>query len=167
MEGRKCFIYRCTQLILFTVIWRWRYGKGPLIAARDLLYAPSHRQDITYHSLCFTSRGALAGTRNSSVGLLWRSKILKEGNVLFNNTFNTFYLGLYGVRDMVKDHSDSERGNTVSPLHGLLFPTSSKVSIICTITHRGYDIPHSLFHQSWKISIGPLWRINDNEWMNV
>ena len=32
------------------------------------LYAPSHRQDSTYHSLCYTSRGALAGTRNSSMG---------------------------------------------------------------------------------------------------
>ena len=28
------------------------------------LYAPSHRQDSTYHGLCYTSRGALAGTRN-------------------------------------------------------------------------------------------------------
>ena len=27
-------------------------------------YAPSHRQDNTYHGLCYTSRGALAGTRN-------------------------------------------------------------------------------------------------------
>ena len=34
---------------------------------------------------------------------------LKEGNVLFNNALNTFYLRLYGVRHMVKDHSDSER----------------------------------------------------------
>ena len=33
----------------------------------------------------------------------------KEGNVLFNDTLNTFYLRLYGVRHMVKDHSDSER----------------------------------------------------------
>ena len=32
------------------------------------LYAPSHRQDDTYHGLCYTSRGALAGTRNSSMG---------------------------------------------------------------------------------------------------
>ena len=31
---------------------------------RFLLYAPSHRQDNTYHGLCYTSRGALAGTRN-------------------------------------------------------------------------------------------------------
>ena len=35
------------------------------LAARVLLYAPSHRQDNTYHGLCYTSRGALAGTRNS------------------------------------------------------------------------------------------------------
>ena len=35
------------------------------LTARVLLYAPSHRQDSTYHSLCYTSRGALAGTRNS------------------------------------------------------------------------------------------------------
>ena len=38
------------------------------LTARILLYAPSHRQDNTYHSLCYTSRGALAGTRNSSMG---------------------------------------------------------------------------------------------------
>ena len=34
------------------------------LAARVLLYAPSHRQDSTYHGLCYTSRG----TRNSSMG---------------------------------------------------------------------------------------------------
>ena len=33
----------------------------------------------------------------------------KEGNVLFNDALNTFYLQLYGVGHMVKDHSDSER----------------------------------------------------------
>ena len=33
------------------------------LTARVLLYAPSHRQDSTYHGLCYTSRGALAGTR--------------------------------------------------------------------------------------------------------
>ena len=38
------------------------------LAARVLLYAPSHRQDSTYHGLCYTSRGALVGMRNSSMG---------------------------------------------------------------------------------------------------
>ena len=35
------------------------------LTARVILYAPSNRQDNTYHGLCYTSRGALAGTRNS------------------------------------------------------------------------------------------------------
>ena len=38
------------------------------LTARVLLYAPSYRQDNTYHCLCYTSCGALAGTRNSSMG---------------------------------------------------------------------------------------------------
>ena len=43
-------------------------GYSYRLTARVLLYVPSHRQDNTYHSLCYTSRGALAGTRNSSMG---------------------------------------------------------------------------------------------------
>ena len=38
------------------------------LTARVLLYVPSHRQDSTYHGLCYTSRGALTDTRNSSMG---------------------------------------------------------------------------------------------------
>ena len=44
--------------------------------------------------------------------------IRKEGTVLFNNTLNTFYLRLYGVKHMVKDHSNCKRGNPLPP-HGL------------------------------------------------
>ena len=63
------------------------------------------------------------------------SDIRKEGNVLFNDALNTFYLRLYGVRHMVKDHSDSERGNPLPP-HELLFSINSKGSFICTIPDR-------------------------------
>ena len=35
---------------------------------------------------------------------------------------------------MVKDHSDSEKGNPLPP-HRLLFPISRKGSFICTIPH--------------------------------
>ena len=49
----------------------------------------------------------------------------KEANVLFHDALNTFYLRLYGVGHMVKDHSDSEKGNPLPP-HGLLFPINSK-----------------------------------------
>ena len=31
------------------------------LTTRVILYAPSHRHDSTYHGLCYTSRGALAG----------------------------------------------------------------------------------------------------------
>ena len=205
------------------------------LTARVLLYAPSHRQNITYHNLCYTSDGALAGTRNSyrrrmhfifkyenGCGrfefllspLHWpceihagvheisrRVEVLlrrrqhqlhrpvvhdatrstrwtehwtrlagtalhqltgqadglcttrtqqaldeylnttskhnsqegrKEGRVLFNVTLNTFSYGYIESHIMVKDHSDSKRGNLLLP-HGLLFPISSKGSFICTI----------------------------------
>ena len=69
---------------IFTVIWRQTWLRTILIVrketrcrhigysfrltARVLLYALSHRQDSTYHDLCYTSRGGLAGTRNRSMG---------------------------------------------------------------------------------------------------
>ena len=62
--------------------------------------------------------------------------VMEEGNVLFNDALNTFYLQLYGIRHMVKDHSDREIGNLL-PTHGLLFPISSKGSFICIIPQTG------------------------------
>ena len=50
-------------------------GYSYRLTARVLLYAPSHRQDNTYHGLCYTSRGALAGKRNSSMGPLHEGSI--------------------------------------------------------------------------------------------
>ena len=69
-----------------------------------------------------------------------RCKWRKEGNVLFNDTLNTFYLRLYGVRHKVNDHSDSERGNPLPP-QGLLFPISSNGSFICTIPETAFVTP--------------------------
>ena len=56
---------------------------------------------------------------------------MKEGNILFNDALKTFYLRLYGVGHMVKDHSDSQRGNPLPP-HGLLF--------LININSKGYFI---------------------------
>ena len=50
--------------------------------------------------------------------------------VQFNPFRASCYLGLYGVRHVVKDQSDSERGNLLPP-NELLFPISSKGSFIC------------------------------------
>ena len=60
----------------------------------------------------------------------------RERNVLFNDALNTFYLRLYGVRHMVKDHSDIEKGTPLPP-HRLLLSISSKGSFICTIPQTG------------------------------
>ena len=87
------------------------------LAARVLLYAPSHTVRIT-HTTAFAI------------------PIERERNVLFNDSPNTFYLRLYGVRHMVKDHSDSEKGNPLPP-HRLLLSINSKGSFICTIPHTG------------------------------
>ena len=64
---------------------------------------------------------------------------------LFNDALNTFYLRLYGVRHMVKDHSDSEKGNPLPP-HRLLLLINSKGSFICTIRHSTgfFDICYSI-----------------------
>ena len=40
------------------------HGYSFRLAARVLSYASSHKQDSTYHSFCYTSRGAPGGTRN-------------------------------------------------------------------------------------------------------
>ena len=61
---------------------------------------------------------------------------------LFNDALNTIYLRLYGVGHMVKDHSDNERGNLLSP-HGLLFSISSKGSFICIIPQIGKYIHYT------------------------
>ena len=60
----------------------------------------------------------------------------REINVLFNDALNTFYLRLYGVRHMVKDHSGSKKGNPLPP-HRLLLSINSKGSFICTIPQTG------------------------------
>ena len=100
VEGRKEMFYLTTHSTHFIYgymasdIWlrtipivrketRCRHiGYSFRLTARVLLYAPSHRQDSTYHGLCYTSRGALAGTRNSSMGSFWWSFILPhKGNI--------------------------------------------------------------------------------------
>ena len=57
--------------------------------------------------------------------------------MFYLTTHSTHYiLRLYGVRHMVKDHSDSEKGNRLPP-HRLLFPINSKDSFINDSTYHG------------------------------
>ena len=60
-----------------------------------------------------------------------------EREMFYLTMYSThFYLRLYGVRHMVKDHSDSEKGNPLPP-HRLLLSINSKGSFICTIPQTG------------------------------
>ena len=43
------------------------YATLPISSKGSFIW-PSHKQDGTYHGLCYTSRGAMVGTRNSSMG---------------------------------------------------------------------------------------------------
>ena len=90
----------------------------------------------------------------------------KKGNVLFNDTFNTFYLWLYGVWHMVHNHLDSERKNLLPQQHGLFFLISSMGSFICT-SNRLNSIHHGLCYTGQgglagmkNSSMGPQWGIN-------
>ena len=60
--------YMASDICLRTILIVRKETHCCHLIARVLLYAPFHRQDNTYHCLCYTSRGALAGMRNSSMG---------------------------------------------------------------------------------------------------
>ena len=64
---------------------------------------------------------------------------------MFYLTRHSTHLWLYGIAhndNMVKDHSDIERLNLLPPLHGLLFPISSKGYFICS--HPIDTIAHTI-----------------------
>ena len=71
-KERNVLFNDALNTFLFTVIWQ--------LAARVLLYASSHRQDTTYHGLCYTSHGALA--------------------VLFKDALSTFFIYSYMALDI-------------------------------------------------------------------
>ena len=80
---------------------------------------------------------------------------VKQEELFYLTTHSTHFIYGYMTSDMVKDHSDSERGNPLPP-HGLLFPINSKDSTyhgLC-YTSRG---ALARTRNSW---MGPLWRID-------
>ena len=98
----------------------------------------------------------------SSLCIINLNKWTKEGNVLFNDALNTFYLLLYCVRHMVKDHSDREKGNLLLP-HRLLFPINSKGCHTQDITYHSLCYTsHGTLAGTRNSSMGPphglIWR---------
>ena len=107
------------HLLMMRWVVGWNLYGGPI----ELFLIPTSAPQLVMqknHGLCYP------------VYLMVHIKGRKEENVLFNR----FYLRLYGVTHMVKDHSDSEKGNLLPP-QGLIFVISSKGSFICTIPQTG------------------------------
>ena len=97
---------------------------------KSLCLSSSERRDVLSfypHSSCI-----------SCLQILLRKR---ERNVLFNDALNTFYLRLYGVRHMVKDHSDSEKGNPLPP-HRLLLSMNHPTD---RITHTTAFVSYLLY----------------------
>ena len=83
----------------------------------------------------------------------------KEGNVLFNDALNTFYLRLYGVTHMVKDHLDSEREETQCHHMGYSFRLAARVLLYAS-SHRQDNTYHGLFYTSCGALAGMIYVTN-------
>ena len=109
------------------------------LVARVLLYTTSHRQDSIYHSLCYTSHGTLAGTER------------EREMFYFNDTLNTFYLRLFGIRHMVKGHSDNEE--TCCCHMSYYFQLAARALLYAT-SHRQDSTYHSFCYTSHEALAG-------------
>ena len=91
-----------------------------------------HPTDRIAHNMAFVCMVAVTDA------IFRRKGLGREGRkeMFYLTTLNTFYLRLNGIRHMVKDHTDSKKGNLL-PSHGLFFPISSKGSFICIISQTG------------------------------
>ena len=61
------------------------------LTERVLLYASSHRQDNTYHSLCYTSHGTI----NSTMGSPWRIDLMTHRTTSEHSYHGTTSCSLY------------------------------------------------------------------------
>ena len=97
-------------MVRFAVRVDSEFGKVEVVLPKDVpdVQWASLGSDLDHHNVLVKT--ADRGSYSAWVGLYFTTS--KEGNVLFNYTLNTFHLQLYGVRHMVKDHSDSERKPT-------------------------------------------------------
>ena len=66
----------------------------------------------------------------------WSVKQEGRKEMFYLTTHSTHFSYGYMASDVIKDHSDSEKGNPLPP-HRLLFPISSNGSFICIIPHTG------------------------------
>ena len=74
----------------------------------------------------------------------------KERNVLFNDA-HIFYLRLYGVGHMVKDHPGGERGTRCRHYMGFSFRLAARF-ILYASSHRQDNTYHGLCYTSREVA---------------
>ena len=87
-------------------------GYSLRLTARVIL---SHRQDRTYHGLCYTSRGALAGTRNSSTRKKCQCAITLEN--LSSAPFTMVEMNHSHTRVRARTHTQTPNTHTYTHAH--------------------------------------------------
>ena len=130
-----------------------------LISSKDsfLMYHP--RQDSTYHGFCYTSRGALAGTRNSS---------MRE--MFYLTTHSTHFIYGYMASDIWLRTILIVRKETRCHHIGYSYRLTARV-LLYAPSHRQDNTYHGLCYTSrgywlereiaqWVSSMGPPWGID-------
>ena len=77
-----------------------------------------------------------------------------------------FYVRLFGVWYVVKDHSEVRKENPLPP-HGLLFPISSKESFICTIPQTAFVTPVVEHWLEQEVAQGSQLEDQSSDFLNV
>ena len=109
----------------------------PISSNGFLLYASSRRQDNTYHNLCYTSRGALAGTRNSSMGPLWRIDPTTH-RIMSKRPY-------HGATSRSKYEWMSRELTILSLLQKLGKPNASVQQVLCGLVQVGTELGESSY----------------------
>ena len=122
-----------------SAVWRWvDLGWGGEERRRGRYEKTEKTASLILHSFVwlvhirFVGEALLGDVVQSEDGLIWggggergegdtiplghiQTTMIQRKEMFYLTTLNTLYLQLYGVRHIVKDHSDSERGNPQPP----------------------------------------------------
>ena len=108
-------------------------GYGITMTDRTPLHIVQGRVTEQYYRVNILTRFVVPFARRVGRRLGFQER---EREMFYLTTHSTHFINGYMASDMVKDHSDSEKGNPLLP-HRLLLSINSKGSFICTIPQTG------------------------------
>ena len=134
--------YKLSRLpLMFMILW---------ISSR--LWTWFWKRWHTFHHFYFSEHG----------GRSWRYG-RKEGNVLFNDALNTFYLQIYCVRHMCLRTILIVRKETRCPHIGYSFRLAARVLLYASF-HRQDNTYHSLCYTSLMVWVGSRQSLHHSMW---